>query len=325
MCISVFIFSSQSIWAFSQIDSPNSSTHALPKVAVVFSGGAARGLCHLGVLSVLEEYKIPIDLIVGVSMGSIVGGYYAYGYSIDDMLKKANRFSLISLIDFEHPRDGFLSGNKLETLFKHDIDNIKIEDLSIPLVIISTDLNTGDQVVFDRGPLYMAMRASSAVPGLFEPVYYRGKMLIDGGVLNRTPVNIAKKMGADIIIVSNVAVLTTINKNKIPDKLYQVALKYVSENKKKLLFKKSLKKNTLISMLAKTLLIIEKNQKINQEDLERVKPDFIIKPIHNEIGPFDFYRVNEGYNLGRKAALEIIDKIVGKVYCDESSCSVFVK
>jgi len=285
----------------------------LPKVAVVLSGGAARGIAHIGVISVLEEYNVPIDIIVGVSMGSIVGGYYAYGYTIDEMLSKARNFSLKSLIDFNNPKDGFLSGEKEQAIFNRDLDDAKIEELEIPLIIVSTNIDNGKVFIFDKGPLKIAMRASSAIPGVFDPVYYNGNRLVDGGVLNDVPIDIAKKMGADIVIVSNVSAFRTMNKSKIAKKISDFTLNYVSENREKFNFEEKLSNNNIISMLYKTLLLIEQNQKVNVKS-NISDPDFLIKPLHNEIKPLNFYKVDEGYELGRKATLKIIDEIVARIY-----------
>jgi len=283
-----------------------------PRVALVLSGGAARGLAHIGVISVLEEYHVPIDIIIGVSMGSIVGGYYAYGYSIDEMLSKARDFSLKSLIDFNNPKDGLLSGEEEEAIFRHDLDDVQMESLKIPLVILSTNIDTGEIFTFNTGPLTVAMRSSSAIPGVFNPVYYNGYTLVDGGVLNDIPIDIAKDMGADVIIVSNVSALETLGKSLIAQKIYQFALNYISANKEKLIFKDKLSNNSMRSILYKTLILIEQNQKIDiKQKISRA--DFIIEPVHNEIKPFDFYKVDEGYDLGREATLLVIDNIVQKI------------
>jgi NTE family protein len=203
-----------------------------------------------------------------------------------------------------------VSGN---SVYHSQVDTVRIEALSIPLAIISTELDTGKLYVFDKGPLYIAMRASSAIPGVFDPIFYKGKRLIDGGILGGDHVRIAKKMNAEIVIVSNVSVSTTMDENRVSKRIFRFASKYVSENEDKLIFKENLKKNTITSILLHTLLIIEQNQKI-EPYWKNSKPDFIIEPVRNEIKPFDFYKVNEGYELGRRAALEIIDEIVKKVY-----------
>ena len=284
-----------------------------PKVALVLSGGAARGLAHIGVISVLEEYNIPIDIIVGVSMGSIVGGYYAYGYTADEMLSKAKNFSILSIMDLKNPNSIILSGEKEEDIFKSDIDNIDIGNLKIPVIILSTNIETGEIFIFDEGPLSTAMRASSAIPGVFEPVYYKGHTLIDGGILDDFPIDIAKKMGADIIIASNVSMLEQMDNDSIAKRVYNTAFQFVTKNEGKYFLKKDNPDDTMLTVLYKAFLLIEKNQKFNI-DKNNSDVDFVIEPVDREIKPFDFYKADEGYKLGRKATLEIIQDIVKKVY-----------
>jgi len=155
------------------LERQNISPYKHPRVALVLSGGSARGFAHIGVISVLEEYHIPIDLIVGVSMGSIVGGYYAYGYTPREILDKSRKFKLSSIINITPGGKGILNGDKELALLKMDLDDARIENLEIPLVIVATDLTDKKVLLFDRGPLALAMRASSAIPGIFPPVYYR--------------------------------------------------------------------------------------------------------------------------------------------------------
>ncbi len=282
------------------------------KVCLILTGGAARGYCHVGVLSVLEEYKVPIDFIIGVSMGSIVGGYYSHGYSINQMLEIARSFKLMSLIDINKPFTGFLSGEKLEKFFIKYVDSTDIKDLKKKLYITATDLKTQKMVVFDHGPLYIAMRASSAIPGVFDPVEYKGMLLVDGGVLTNYPINLAKKLGADIIIVSNVSVTTTMPRSKMLDMIIRVGNNFIEKNIDKLREQPINRNLNLKSILARTMLLIEENQHISKDvNLENI--DFMIEPVSDQIKPFDFYKVEEGFELGRTATLKIIDKIVERL------------
>jgi len=287
----------------------------LPKVALILTGGAARGLCHIGVIKVLEENNIPIDMIIGISMGSIVGGYYAYGYTVEHMLEKARQFSLLSLIDLNYLSRGFLSGEKLQhNIFERDVDFARIEELGKPLYILSTDLITGSVYIFDHGPLSVAMRASSAIPGVFDPVVYNGRILVDGGILTSIPVFLAKEKGADIIIVSNVSVSRNMQRSKMANRLYRFALEYVERNRKKLEEKTRMKEQNILEVIFRTLLLIENNQGIG-EGYDESLVDFTIEPVGNEIKPFDFYKVDEGYKLGREATEKIIDRIKERVCC----------
>jgi NTE family protein len=285
----------------------------VPKVALVLSGGAARGLAHIGVISVLEEYKIPVDIVVGVSMGSIVGGYFAYGYSAEEMLLRAKEFSIISLVDLNNPKKVVLSGEKEEDIFKKDLGNVNIEDLRLQVIILSTNIETGELFIFDKGPLSTAMRASSAIPGVFDPVYYKDQILIDGGILDDFPIGVAKKMGADVVIASNVSVLELMDNDSIAKRVYNAAFQFITKNEDKIFFTKDNPDDRILNILYRTFILIEKNQKFNI-DKNNPDVDFIIEPVDREIKPFDFYKADEGYELGRKATLEIIHDIVKKVY-----------
>jgi NTE family protein len=286
---------------------------AVPKVALVLSGGAARGLAHIGVISVLEEYKIPIDIIVGVSMGSIVGGYYAYGYSAGEMLQKAKSFSILSLLDLNRTNSMILSGEKEEDIFRRDLGDTNIEDLGIQVIILSTNIETGEMFIFDKGPLSTAMRASSAIPGVFDPVFYEGKTLIDGGILDDFPIDVAKKMGAEIVIASNVSVLEMMDKDSVAKRVYDATFKLLKRHEEKLSFTKYVPDDAILNILFRTFILIEKNEQFNL-DRENPDVDFIIEPVNREIKPFDFYKADEGYELGRRATLKIIAEIVKKVY-----------
>lgn len=203
------------------------------KVGVVLSGGGAKGVAHIGVLKVLEEAGIPIDYIAGTSMGAIVGGLYAVGYNakaLDSMVriqnwpfllsdrvyrynlpfseKEVNEKYLLSL-SFSQKKGltvpaGFVSGQNIYNLFS-DLtigyhDSISFRDLPIPFACVSADMVTGKEVVMSSGNLPLAMRASMAIPGAFAPVLLDSMVLVDGGISNNFPVNVAKDMGAEITI-----------------------------------------------------------------------------------------------------------------------------
>ena len=203
------------------------------KVGVVLSGGGAKGVAHIGVLKVLEEAGIPIDYISGTSMGAIVGGLYAVGYNakaLDSLVrmqnwpfllsdkvyrfnqpfteKESNEKYLISL-SFSQEKGlsvpaGFVSGQNIYNLFSELTigfhDSIPFRDLPIPFACVSANMIDGKEVVMDKGILPLAMRASMAIPGVFAPVTIDSMVLVDGGISNNFPVDVAKNMGAEITI-----------------------------------------------------------------------------------------------------------------------------
>ncbi|MBI9058926.1 MAG: patatin-like phospholipase family protein [Labilibaculum sp.] len=226
------VLSTISLSSYAQIMGNNFNENERPKIGLVLSGGGAKGFAHVGVLKVIDELGIPIDYIAGTSMGSIIGGFYAIGYSATDIEKiilNQNWEELLSdhvsrkfvpiyeKTDFERyilsfpikPKgielpSGIVGGQNVINLFESlTIDYHNETDFSklpIPFLCIATDLETGEAVVLDEGYLPEAMRASMAIPTLFEPVEIDGKLLADGGMINNFPVKEVLKMGADIVI-----------------------------------------------------------------------------------------------------------------------------
>ncbi len=208
--------------------------HKRPKICLVLSGGGARGAAHIGVLKVLEEYKVPVDCIVGTSMGALVGGAYASGTSVQDMEKLVTSLSTNTLFRDNPPRDemnirrkeedytflfspemglngsvlprGVVSGVQLETVLRKIAapGYRNFDHFPIPYRAVATDLTTGKMVVFDKGEIANAMRASMSVPVAIAPAVVNKKLLVDGMLTENLPVSVAQSMGADVIIAVNV-------------------------------------------------------------------------------------------------------------------------
>ena len=222
----------------SPASAPARTESTRPRIGLVLSGGGARGYAHIGVLKMLERMHIPVDVIAATSMGVVVGGLYASGLRADELEQKLSQVDLSDIAfdrndraklpqslredDFQYPIGlsagygdgrlklpaGLVQGNRLLALLKNWTaqwpDNIKFSQLPIPFKAMATDLATGDPVILDRGSLPLAMRASMAVPGLFAPIEVDGRTLVDGGLVANLPVQLARDMGADIIIAVNI-------------------------------------------------------------------------------------------------------------------------
>lgn len=176
-----------------------------PKIALALSGGAARGLAHIGVIKVLEKNNIPIDLITGTSIGSVVGGLYAYKKDInfvEDIALHTNNLKLIGLLDSSF-LGGVVRGSKIENFLREHLDNAKFRELKIPLITVASDINSGKSVYFSKGDLVSAIRASISIPLVFSPVRYKDKILVDGYLSEPVPVDAAINAGADIVIAVN--------------------------------------------------------------------------------------------------------------------------
>lgn len=278
-----------------------------PKIGLVLSGGGARGAAHLGVLKVLEENRIPIDAIAGTSFGALVGGLYASGYSADELTDILENLDWQKALSSEAPRkdrsfrrkqddDGFLirfrvgvkdgklklpSGlvnpNNLRLLLRElsasAADVRDFDDLAIPFRAVATNLETGAAVVLGEGDLASAMVASMAVPALFPPVSLDGKLLVDGGVANNVPIDVARAMGVDIVIVVDIS--TPLKKRDELSSFTQV-----------------------INQLS---LIMTHNNTTAQMATLRLD-DIVIRPKVSDIGLVDFDQAEDAVPLGAEAA-----------------------
>ncbi|HSV94435.1 MAG TPA: patatin-like phospholipase family protein, partial [Spirochaetia bacterium] len=176
------------------------------RVGLVLGSGGARGLAHIGVIKALVNNNIPIDLIVGSSSGALIGGLFASWGEIGDLEKMARGITYKDIAEvLIDPtwNGGLIKGNKTIEYLRNIFDDKKIEDLKIPFAAVATDVNTAETVVFDRGDMVTAVRASVSVPLVYSPVQVKGRLLVDGGVSCPVPVEIAKKMGAEVIIAVN--------------------------------------------------------------------------------------------------------------------------
>lgn len=175
-----------------------------PKIGLALGAGASRGFAHIGVLQVMEENGIKPDYIAGSSIGSIIGAIYAAGMTPKMMEGIAENLNT-SLYDVGFSRRGFIRGNRVNELIKLLTKDQEFKDLDIPLAVTAVDLITSERVIIQEGKVYQGVRASISIPGVFHPVELGDKVLIDGGILERVPVNVVRKMGADIVIGVDVA------------------------------------------------------------------------------------------------------------------------
>lgn len=173
----------------------------MKKVGLALSGGGARGFAHVGVLKALVENDIPIDLIAGTSAGSFVGGAYAAGMTVDEIVEVGKKISWFGVAGFSYSPKGFLSNTAMGGFIEKHFPVAKFEDLRIPFAAVACDLETGEEVVLKgAGSLAHGIRASCAIPGVFVPVSDDGRQLVDGGVVSPVPTRAVRKMGADVII-----------------------------------------------------------------------------------------------------------------------------
>ncbi len=173
---------------------------AQPTVGLALGSGGMRGLAHIGVLRVLERENIPVNYIAGCSIGSLIGSLYAAGLDSQTIYKLAKNLKRRHWFDFVVPKMGLIGGDRtLETL-RLLTQRKQFADLAIPLAVVATDLDTGHEVIFRDGEVARAVRASISVPGIFVPYRHEGKLLVDGAVVNPTPMDVVHGMGADVIL-----------------------------------------------------------------------------------------------------------------------------
>ncbi len=176
-----------------------------PVVALALGSGGDRGFAHIGVIKVLEENGIKVDIVLGTSAGSVVGALYAGGYNGDALEKLALEMDREKLKDFDFSRRGYVRGEQLQDFINQSLNNRSIEQLDKPFVAIATQLGSGKTVAFNRGNVGMAVRASSSIPGVFYPVMIDGLEYVDGDLKKPVPVTVAREMGADFIIAVDIS------------------------------------------------------------------------------------------------------------------------
>ncbi len=193
-----------------------------PKVGVAFGSGSARGLANLGVLQVLQEEQIPIDIVTGTSAGAIVACLYAAGSDLYLLANMVEEVDWNDLTSWTLQRRGLVSSDKIYQILRMLTRDLHFADLKIPSAVVATDLLSGREVVLDSGCVADAVRASISIPGVFVPVEEDGRMLVDGALVNRVPGDVCRRMGADLVIGVDVgfAPLRT-NIRNLPDVIIQ--------------------------------------------------------------------------------------------------------
>jgi len=323
------------------------------KIGLALGSGGARGLAHIGVLRVLEREKIPVDLIVGSSMGSLIGGLYASGMNVDNLEEIALNIKWQYTAKFFTPtisKAGLVDGNKIEKLLETFIGKIIFSKLKIPFVTVTTDIENGKEILIKTGKVSRAIRASCSIPGIFTPLKYGNRYLVDGGLVNPVPVEVARRSGANIVIGVNVipevvykreespvikfeSILKNrdvlgLNKGKITSKIIntrmakfiekkinntgikQSLLKIFMEKKKT---KEKHKMPSIFNVLMQAIFIMEREiakMKLKEADIG-IETEF-----SRRINPMQYYRAAECILEGEKATekvLPLIRKIISKI------------
>ena len=186
------------------------STSRPPTIGLALGGGGARGLAHIGVLKALERANIPVDVLAGTSMGGLIAAFYAAGHSAAEIeaetLQLGKLSQLLNLVDLGLPRRAFLSGDKLYAFIREKLGpRLTFANLRRLLALTAVDLISGKEIILRDGQVAEAVRATIALPGMLEPVERGGQLLVDGGVLNNVPADLARALGAGVVIAVNVS------------------------------------------------------------------------------------------------------------------------
>ena len=302
------------------------------KVGLVLGSGSSRGWAHIGAIEALEEANIPIDFIVGCSVGSYVGALYASGSmaSLKEFVLRMNGKKVFSYFDVVIPRSGLLDGSrKVKELFSMHTDVEHFSDLNIPLSMVATDLNRGDKVVLKSGNIMEALRATMSIPGLFAPVWAKGRWLVDGALVDPVPVGVARAMEADIVIavdlnsglvsrreIQKQAQMEQNSMAEEPEYKYELLKKLYDyyENaevsfKTKIseLFHKESATPDIIDTVMTAINIMQ--DRITRINLAVEPPDILVQPRLGELKMMDFDQVDHAIEEGYLGVMERIDDI----------------
>lgn len=271
-------------------------------VGLALSSGGARGIAHVGVLRVLEREGIPIDVLAGTSIGSLVGGLYAAGHSVDSIARFAVHFQnklkfRSGLLDLNlPPRTGLIRGRRYRNYLEQIFEGITFEKLKIPFYVVAADLLTGEEVVFEKGSVADAVRASTSIIGIVSPHHFDDRYLVDGGAVNPLPASVLAEKGADIIIASRA----------IPTLEGEREGARTSRRWKGL--------NNLWGVLSNYQSIMERE--ILKTRLNPV--DVLIHPRVEVYTAMDYQHAVDFMRLGEEAAERTIDEIKQKIYAEGS-------
>ncbi|RKZ92808.1 MAG: hypothetical protein DRQ40_08325 [Gammaproteobacteria bacterium] len=302
-------------------------------VGLVLGCGSSRGWAHIGAIEALEEAKIPIDFIVGCSVGSYIGAIYAAGSikSLKKFVLKMDGKKVFSYFDFVLPRSGLLDGTKrLRELYAIHTEAQNFSELNIPVMMVATDLERGQKVVLKSGKILDALRASMSMPGLFAPARVNDRWLVDGGLVDPVPVSVARAMGADLVIAVDLSsgdiskkkqkkqgirseealVKKEENRNELIKKLskYYENAEISFKSKIKDLFTKEESMPDIIETVTTSINIMQ--DRITRVNLAVTPPDVLIQPYLGELKMLDFDQVEHTIEEGYIRAKEKIEDIV---------------
>lgn len=303
----------------------NGPRRARPRIGLALGGGAARGWAHIGVIEVLTEAGYAPDVIAGTSIGAVVGGCFAAGKlpELADFAMSLTKRRVVGLMDFHIGGAGLISGGRLRRLLELDLGMIRIEELPLRFVAIATELGSGHEIWLTHGPVVEALRASYALPGVFDPVKLGGRWLMDGALVNPVPVTAARAFGADIVICvnlnSDLAGRGTVIQTHVaepdpvvpeldvrPSSRWLGGFSGAAQRLRGLVGRPE-ERPGLAGVMIDAFNITQ--DRISRSRLAGDPPDATVGPRLGKVGLFDFHRAAEIMDLGRQAARRALDDI----------------
>ena len=292
------------------------------KIGLALGGGAARGWSHIGVMRVLERAGIVPDVIAGCSIGAVVGGCYAAGKldPLEAFAKSLTKRRVMGLLDFHFTGAGLIAGGRLQRLLDQDLTDLRVETLPIRFCTIATELVTGHEIWLTKGALVDAMRASYALPGVFDPVFLRGRWLMDGALVNPIPITAARALGADVVICVNLNSEVRARGTVIYDASEPVEDEIVAEIEEPRrwgIFPSPRAKSPKRPAPGMATVMVDAFN-ITQDRIARSRlagdpPDVMVAPKLARMGLFEFHRAEECIELGRQAAERALPDILEMV------------
>jgi NTE family protein len=303
------------------------STHAhpttvRPTIGLALGGGAARGFAHIGVIRTLEAHGIVPDVIVGTSIGAVVGGCYAAKEmdNLDNWARTLTVRGVLGYLDISLSGSGLIGGGHLAAQLEAGLKESRVEDLPIRFAAIATEFNTGHEIWLTRGRLSNALRASYSLPGIFPPVLIGGRWLVDGALVNPVPVSAARALGARLVIAVNLNSdlfgRGTIIANHGPDE-NEIAAEPPKVNGFRRMFsgERSLRRQFfgrrgrpgLPTVMVEAFNVMQ--DRITRARLAGDPPDVLISPRLGGIGWFDFHRAAEAVAIGSEATTKALDAV----------------
>ena len=251
-----------------------------PRIGLALGGGAARGFAHIGVIQVLEEAGIQVDMVAGTSAGSLIAAIYASGRSGAEMGSLAQTMDESAITDWSFPGRGLIRGEALARYVREQTGGKSIEQMKLPLGIVATDLDSGAAILFQRGDTGMAVRASSAVPAVFQPVKIGTREYVDGGLVSPVPVRFARQMGAELVLAVDISSPPDGNATSDPFKI-----------------------------LLQTFAIMGRSINV----LELRDADIVIRPSLHGVASADFGARLKAVASGREAALRVLPDLRARI------------